>query len=71
MLNPRLQSYAEQMVRGELPSLADEDVIAALYGLLARDAQDRQLARLTLRDVLNRVAPKHSTPVLVEKRGSM
>jgi hypothetical protein len=68
MLNPRLQSYAEQMVRGELPSLADEDVIAALYGLLTPDAQGRRFARVALRVVLNRVAPKPSTPVLVERR---
>lgn len=68
MLNPRLQSFAEQMVKGELPSLSDEDVIARLYGLLATDADERRIARLLLRESLNRHAPKASVPVLVERR---
>lgn len=68
MLNIHLQCFAEQMVRGEFPSMQDEDVMAGLYGLLARDPEERQAARLTLRDTLNKVAPVASTPVLVEKR---
>lgn len=68
MLSADLQRYAERMVRGELPSLADEDVISRLYGLLARDGEERRVARLLLRETLNLHAPVASTPVLVERR---